>query len=30
MDDLINQAGFWIAESLYKSVLQAVDEETAI
>lgn len=30
MDDLINQAGFWIAESLYKSVLQAVNEETAI
>ncbi|MDB9307160.1 DUF3368 domain-containing protein [Aphanizomenon sp. CS-733/32] len=30
MDDLINQAGFWIADSLYKSVLQAVNEETAI
>ena len=30
MNDLINQAGFWIAESLYKSVLQAVNEETAI
>lgn len=26
MDDLINQAGFWITESLYNSVLQTVNE----
>ncbi|MEH2372318.1 DUF3368 domain-containing protein [Nostoc sp.] len=25
-DALINQAGFWVAEPLYKSVLQLVDE----
>lgn len=28
MDALINQAGFWIVEELYKSVLQTVHEET--
>ncbi|MEH2320356.1 MAG: DUF3368 domain-containing protein [Nostoc sp.] len=26
LDALINQAGFWVAEPLYKSVLQLVDE----
>ncbi|MBD2693233.1 DUF3368 domain-containing protein [Anabaena catenula] len=26
LDDLINKAGFWVAEPLYKSVLQLVDE----
>lgn len=26
LEDLINQAGFWIAEPLYKSVLQRVDK----
>ena len=26
MEALINQAGFWIADSLYKSVLQAINE----
>ncbi|NES80665.1 MAG: DUF3368 domain-containing protein [Moorea sp. SIO2B7] len=30
VDDLINQAGFWIADSLYKSVLEAVNEKTTI
>ncbi|NEO65229.1 MAG: DUF3368 domain-containing protein [Moorea sp. SIO4G2] len=30
MDALINQGGFWIADSLYNSVLQAVNEETRI
>ncbi|MBC6474273.1 MAG: DUF3368 domain-containing protein [Hormoscilla sp. GM102CHS1] len=27
LDALINQAGFWVAESLYNSVLRLVDEE---
>ncbi|MFM7365322.1 MAG: DUF3368 domain-containing protein [Cuspidothrix sp.] len=26
LDDLINKAGFWVAEPLYKSVLQLVNE----
>ncbi|MEH2174154.1 DUF3368 domain-containing protein [Nostoc sp.] len=26
LDALINQAGFWVAEPLYKRVLQLVDE----
>ncbi|MEA5575339.1 DUF3368 domain-containing protein [Anabaena sp. UHCC 0451] len=26
LDDLINKAGFWVADSLYQSVLQLVDE----
>jgi predicted nucleic acid-binding protein len=30
LDSLINQAGFWIAESLYKNVLQLVGEDDAI
>jgi len=27
LDALINQAGFWVAEPLYNSVLRLVDEE---
>ncbi|MEB3178057.1 MAG: DUF3368 domain-containing protein [Nostocaceae cyanobacterium] len=30
LDSLINQAGFWIAESLYKHVLRLVGEDDAI
>jgi uncharacterized protein len=30
LDDLINKAGFWIAEPLYKSVLRLVDEDDSI
>ncbi|GAX35556.1 DUF3368 domain-containing protein [Nodularia sp. NIES-3585] len=30
LDDLINKAGFWVAEPLYKSVLQLVDENDFI
>ncbi|WP_334311922.1 DUF3368 domain-containing protein [Aphanizomenon sp. CS-733/32] len=26
LDDLINKAGFWVAEPLYKSVLRLVNE----
>ncbi|MDZ8184499.1 MAG: DUF3368 domain-containing protein [Nostoc sp. ChiSLP02] len=28
LDALIEQAGFWVAASLYRSVLQLVDEES--
>ncbi len=30
LDALINQAGFWVAEPLYKRVLQLVDEDNII
>ncbi|MFS0513279.1 DUF3368 domain-containing protein [Nostoc sp. UIC 10607] len=30
LDALINQAGFWVAEPLYKRVLQLVDEDDTI
>jgi uncharacterized protein len=30
LDDLISKAGFWVAEPLYKSVLQLVDEDDSI
>lgn len=30
LDDLINKAGFWVAEPLYKSVLELVDENELI
>ncbi|MDB9323564.1 DUF3368 domain-containing protein [Nodularia spumigena CS-586/05] len=30
LDDIINKAGFWVAEPLYKSVLQLVDENDFI
>ncbi|MEH2295255.1 DUF3368 domain-containing protein [Nostoc sp.] len=30
LDALINQAGFWVAEPLYKRVLQLVDEDDTV
>ena len=30
LDALINQAGFWVAESLYNRVLQIVDEDDSL
>jgi predicted nucleic acid-binding protein len=30
LDDLVNQAGFWIAAPLYSNVLRLVDEDASL